>query len=179
MLTESFSLHVGQTGELGEARLVELESFLKNVFGPGFDPAAWVNCCGGTHILLYLNKNIVAHASLVFRHAKISGILHETMYLEAVAVNADQRKKQLGHSVMGIANFIIHESGRTGLLATSAVSFYRRLEWEEWIGPSFVFLGEIQTEARPRGKIMYLPAAGASIDPNCPIAIAYREGDIW
>jgi aminoglycoside 2'-N-acetyltransferase I len=158
----------------------DLRPLLSRVFGPSFDQNAWANCLGGTHVTLRLGDHLVGHASAIDRKIWIEGKEQDIKYVEAVAIDSSLQNQQLGHTLMGVVNFIIHQSKTPGFLATSSVNFYRSLRWEAWKGSSYVQMADGHiAPSSPRGEIMFLQPSCVDLDSSKKVTIGWRNGDVW
>lgn len=168
------------TVSLNERLAEQLRPFLVKVFGVGFDNAAWANTLGGENIILKVNGQLVGHAAMVERAIEVDDRKYNVKYVEAVAIDPKYQGQQLGHALIGIVNFKIHQSQKLGFLATSSVRFYRSLKWQEWQGSSFTRDSKgLTSPSSPRGRIMYLPALQLLLDKTKEITIDSRPGDVW
>lgn len=158
----------------------KLRPLLQQIFGPDFDQDAWENCLGGTHVTLRYDEDLVGHASVINRAIWIGRKPTEIKYVEAVAIHPDLQNQQLGHTVMGAINFLIHQSNKAGFLATSSVGFYRSLRWEVWQGDSYVKMADGRfLPSSPRGEIMFLQPRCLELDPSKIVTVGWRKGDVW
>ena len=68
-----------------------------------------------------------------------------------------------------------------GALGTGRHSFYERLGWRRWIGPSSVrTTGGASPTPDDDGYIMVLPTrAGSPLDRAAAIICDWRPGDVW
>jgi aminoglycoside 2'-N-acetyltransferase I len=80
------------------------------------------------------------------------------------------------------ANAILERDGfEVGVLSTSRRSFYSRLGWEPWQGPSFVRYadGLVRTPDEDDGLMVLRVSATPALDPTWPITCDARSGDDW
>ncbi|HEX2807062.1 MAG TPA: hypothetical protein VHN80_12930 [Kineosporiaceae bacterium] len=75
----------------------------------------------------------------------------------------------------------ITERYEMGALSTGRHSFYRRLGWERWRGPSWVILdGErVRTVEDDDGLMVLRFGPSADLDLTSPITCHDRPGDAW
>ena len=131
--------------------------------------------------MLELDGEIVAHASVVERELQVDGRPLRTGYVEAVATAPAQQGRGLGSTVMDDVTSYIRERFELGALGTGRPSFYERLGWLTWKGPSFVRTpdGKRRTPDED-GYILVLPtAASPPLDLTAPISCNWRSGDVW
>ena len=82
---------------------------------------------------------------------------------------------------MAEAGALIRAEFEMGVLSTGRHSFYERLGWRRWQGPTFVQVGDalVRTEDEDDG-VMVLPfGPRAHIDLTSAIACEARAGDDW
>jgi aminoglycoside 2'-N-acetyltransferase I len=76
--------------------------------------------------------------AVVERDIEAAGHLLDTGYVEAVATWPEHEGRGYGSAAMEEAGALIRERYELGALATGRHSFYERLGWERWRGPTFV-----------------------------------------
>ncbi|HEV8699253.1 MAG TPA: GNAT family N-acetyltransferase [Candidatus Limnocylindrales bacterium] len=147
----------------------------------GFTEDDWQHAVGGTHFVLELGGEIVAHASVVEREMHVDGRPLRTGYVEAVATAPDRQGRGLGSIVMQDVTAFIRERFELGALGTGSYGFYERLGWLTWRGPT-----SVRTAEGPRrtpdedGYVMVLPTPSSPpLDPTVPISCDWRPGDVW
>jgi aminoglycoside 2'-N-acetyltransferase I len=147
----------------------------------GFSEDDWEHSLGGTHFVLELDGEIVAHASVVERELHIDGRPLRTGYVEAVATAPDRQGRGLGSVVMGDVTSYIRETFELGALGTGRVSFYERLGWLVWKGPSSVRTADgLRRTPEDDGYILVLPTpASPPLDLTAPTSCDWRPGDVW
>jgi hypothetical protein len=78
---------------------------------------------------------------------------------------------------------VIGDEYALGALATGSNSFYRRLGWETWRGPTYVRMpdGQRVRSADEDGDVMILRTARTPepLDLGGPIAIDWRAEEPW
>jgi aminoglycoside 2'-N-acetyltransferase I len=138
---------------------------------------------GGTHAFLVGDdEELLAHASVVPREIMIDTHLFAGGYIEGVATEPGREGRGHGSAVMEAIQEVLQAEHELGVLSSGRISFYERLGWERWQGPTFVIV-EDGTRRRTRdedGGIMVLrfgPSADA--DLTLPIACHDRPGDAW
>lgn len=131
--------------------------------------------------MLELEGRIVAHASVVERELHVDGRPLRTGYVEAVAVAPDRQGKGFGSVVMTDVGSYIREHFELGALGTGRVTFYQRLRWLLWTGPSSVRTADgPQRTPDDDGYILVLLApASPPLDLTAPISCEWRPGDVW
>jgi aminoglycoside 2'-N-acetyltransferase I len=104
-------------------------------------------------------------------------------YVEAVAVLPERQRSGLGTEVMRAIHATIDERYQLGALGTGSQSFYARLGWEVWRGPTWIRRrdGTLERSADEDGGIMVrrTPSTPALLDLEAPIAVDWRPGEVW
>jgi aminoglycoside 2'-N-acetyltransferase I len=140
-----------------------------------------VHSLGGTHFVLELDGEIVAHASVVERELHVDGRPLRTGYVEAVATAPDRQGRGLGSVVMADVTSYVREQFELGALGTGRHSFYERLGWTAWKGPTSVRTAD-GTRRTPDedGYVLVLPTrTSPPLDLAAPISCDWRAGDVW
>jgi aminoglycoside 2'-N-acetyltransferase I len=146
-----------------------------------FSDDDWDHALGGTHFVLEQDGLVVGHASVVEREIHVDGRPVRTGYVEAVATAPDRQGLGLGSLVMADVTTYIRDRFELGVLGTGRHSFYGRLGWQTWTGPS-----SVRTPDGPRrtpdedGYIMVLPTpTSPPLDLSASISCEWRPGDVW
>lgn len=174
-----------RTDQLTIGEVDAIRALLTAAFGPAeddrFTEDDWQHAIGGVHLVLALDAEILAHASVVERELHVGGKPLRTGYVEAVATAPSHQGSGLGTRVMRAAGAAIVERYQLGALGTGAHRFYERLGWRTWRGPSFV-----RTPSGDRatpdddGYIMVLRTPSSPpLDETDPISCEWRPGDVW
>jgi aminoglycoside 2'-N-acetyltransferase I len=173
------------TSELTRAEIQSIRALMDTAFGTDederFTDDDWQHALGGVHFVLELEGQIVAHAAVVERLIHVGGRELRTGYVEAVATSPERQGMSLGSIVMTDVTDHIRESFELGALGTGRQSFYRRLGWQNWAGPSSVrtSAGEQPTPDED-GFIMVLATPNSPpLDLAAPISCDWRPGDAW
>lgn len=141
----------------------------------------WQHALGGVHFVLELDGEIVAHAAVLAREIRVGDQAFRTGYVEAVATDPLRQGVGLGSIVMTDVTEYIRERFDLGGLGTGRQSFYGRLGWRVWSGPSSVrtVCGDLPTPDDD-GFIMVLSTPTTPpLDPAAPISCDWRPGDAW
>lgn len=171
------------TEELSDLELTELRMLLYLAFDGGFDSDDWDHTLGGQHFLGLHGETIVAHASVVPRELRVGERAVQTGYVEGVAVAEERRR--LGHGISVMSELAEFLALRYELGALSAAehnhSFYHRLGWQLWRGPTAVL---VQGQAKPTpeedGGVMVLETPGTGqLDLDATLTCDWRAGDVW
>lgn len=173
------------TPELTPGETRAIRALLAAAFGPDeedrFGDDDWEHALGGTHFVLELDGEIVAHAAVVEREINIDGQPLRTGYVEAVATASEHQGKGLGSVVMSDVTSWIKDRFELGALGTGRHRFYERLGWLTWRGPSFVRTEDgVRRTPDDDGYILVLPTSSSPpLDLKSPISCEWRAGDVW
>ena len=173
-----------RTDDLTDAELAAVRDILDAAFageGGGFADEDWEHAIGGMHFVLDREDEVVAHASVVEREIHVGDRPLRTGYVEAVATAPGRHGEGLGSRVMRDVSTYIDGEFELGALGTGRHSFYERLGWVTWRGPSFVRTpGGVRTTAEEDGYIMVLRTRSSPpLDLGAPISCEWRSGDVW
>ena len=171
------------TPDLTATEIAAVRGLLWAAFEPDgtFSEDDWEHSLGGLHFVLDLDGEIVAHASVVERELHVDGRPLRTGYVEAVGTAPDRQGRGLGSIVMQDASAYIRERFELGALGTGRHSFYERLGWLRWKGPTAVRDPE-GTRLTPDedGDILVLPTPSSpELDLAASISCEWRPGDVW
>lgn len=173
------------TDDLTAAEMLEIRTLLGQAFESGeggqFSDDDWDHALGGIHIVLDLESDIVAHAAVVERGIQIGGRDLRTGYVEAVAVAPSHQGVGHGSLLMTDVATYIDDRFDLGVLSTGRPSFYERLGWRIWTGPSFVRAAAgLHRTQDDDGDILVLPTRSSpSLDLAASISCDWRSGDVW
>jgi len=146
-----------------------------------FTEEDWQHSIGGIHVVLDVDGEIVAHASLVERDLRVDGRALRTGYVEAVATAPAHQHRGYGTQVMQAIAEEIRAEYELGALGTGEIVFYERLGWRVWPGPTSVRTddGERRTPDEDGGIMVLFTSATPAIDLDAPISCEWRPGDVW
>ena len=173
------------TPELTSSETTAIRALMRVAFGTDeeerFSDDDWRHALGGVHFVLELDGEIVAHAAVVEREIRVGDQPFRTGYVEAVATDPARQGVGLGSIVMTDVTEYIRERFDLGALGTGRQSFYGRLGWRIWAGPSSVrAVDGDQPTPDEDGSIMVLSTATTPpLDPAAPISCEWRPGDAW
>ncbi len=145
----------------------------------------WQHTCGGVRVLLFDGDELVAHAAVVPRAIDLgddgAARTYAAGYVEGVAVIPSRQHAGLGTIVMDVTNEALRAGFELGVLSTSSWSFYERLGWERWQGPSYVVRSGIRTRTpdEDHGLLVLRCDASKHLDPAAAITSWERVGDDW
>jgi aminoglycoside 2'-N-acetyltransferase I len=173
------------TQELAPSEIAAIRAMVERAFGwdeeERFTDADWDHSLGGVHFVLDVAGEIVAHASVIERELHIGGRPLRTGYVEAVATEPERQGAGFGSLVMTDATSWIKDRFELGGLGTGRQTFYQRLGWLTWLGPSSVRMGDReQPTPEDDGYLMVLPTPSSPpLDLTLPISCDWRPGDVW
>ena len=167
--------------EIAAIRALLWAAFESDEAEEAFSEDDWEHSLGGRHFVLDIQGEIVAHASVVERELHVDGRPLRTGYVEAVATAPDWQGRGVGSIVMQDATAYIRERFELGALGTGRHSFYERLGWLRWKGPTAVrTAGGTRLTPDEDGDILVLPTPSSpELDLAAPISCEWRPGDVW
>ena len=147
----------------------------------GFDEDDWQHALGGAHFVGTRDGRIVAHAAVVERVLEVGGAGVRTGYVEAVAAAPDEQRRGHGTAVMRAVNSHVADHYELGALGTGSQSFYERLGWQVWQGPTFVRAPDgLRPTPDEDGYVMVLlTPSSPRFDRGAAISCDWRPGDVW
>jgi aminoglycoside 2'-N-acetyltransferase I len=172
------------TLDLSDAEIATLRRMMAAAFeheDGTFDDADWEHALGGVHVLVEDGGEIVSHGSVVERTLEIAGQPVRTGYVEAVATWPRHQRRGYATRVMREIGDIIRTDFELGALGTGVPTFYERLGWEVWRGPSGVRTprGVEKTPDDDGGIMILRTLTSPPLDLSAPIVCEWREGDVW
>lgn len=146
-----------------------------------FEDTDWEHALGGTHVVLELGGELLAHAAVVERQIDVDGRPLRTGYVEAVATRVGHHGRGHGSAVMGEVGAIIRDGFELGVLGSGRFAFYERLGWERWRGPSFVrTAGGLEATPDDDAYLLVLRTPSTPpLDVRASITCEWRPGDVW
>jgi aminoglycoside 2'-N-acetyltransferase I len=178
-------LRIVQTEELRPDERAALIALCEAAFGEPF-ARAWDRVGPGIHVVAEAGGRAVGHAMIIDRRVYFgheSDTAVDVGYVEHVASLPDLQGRGHGTAVMREIGHIIGDEYALGALATDSNSFYERVGWETWRGPTFVRMadGEIVRSAGGDGHVMVLrtPRTEPNLDLGGPISVDWRAEEAW
>jgi aminoglycoside 2'-N-acetyltransferase I len=150
--------------------------------GTGFTPEDWAHTLGGWHVVVTDDvDDVLAHAAVVDRVLEVGSTPVHVGYVEGVATRPGREGEGVGSAVMAEVGRIVRREHQMGALSTDRHSFYERLGWERWQGPTFVRDGAvtIRTADEDDGVMVLRFGSSASIALDQPLTCEARPGDDW
>jgi aminoglycoside 2'-N-acetyltransferase I len=173
------------TDGLTVAELRAIRALMSVAFGADeeerFTDDDWEHALGGLHFVLDLDGEIITHAAVVERVIAVDGRPFRTGYVEAVATAPGREGLGFGSRVMTDATAYVRDTFEFGVLGTGRHTFYERLGWLRWLGPSGLRVADgVRLTPDDDGYIMVLPTPASSpLDVTAPITCDWRPGDVW
>lgn len=175
-------VRVIDTADLAPDVLESLRDLCDEAFGERFDDNDWQHALGGRHVVATSGREVMAHASVVSRELWVDGVLHQALYVEAVATDPSLQGQGIGTHVMESVTELIEADGVLAALSTGSPAFYERLGWERWRGPTYVRRGDDLVRTPDEDDSVMVLRRGADlqrIDLAAPLACRDRSGDAW
>jgi aminoglycoside 2'-N-acetyltransferase I len=170
------------TADAPPERLRRIRALLDDAFGGDFSDHDWDHALGGWHVTVTsADGELLAHASVVSRLLEIGVRSLDAGYVEAVATAPSVQGQRHGSHAMASLNEVIRREFEVGALSTDRHTFYERLGWEGWWGPTFVLRGEerVRTEDEDDGVMVLRFGPSADVALTDPITCRARPGDDW
>ena len=173
-------LQVVRSDDLSRETLSEIRALLEGAFADGFDDDDWNHALGGWHVLAR-DEALVAHAAVVERALEVSGRAIRAGYVEGVATTPTRQGEGVGSLVMRRVGQLLEAEFELGALSTGRHTFYERLGWERWHGPTFVRHGPnvIRTADEDDGIMVLRYGTTSGLDLAALISCETRPGDDW
>jgi len=136
---------------------------------------------GGDHVVVLDGQTLLTHAAVVPRIIHVGERELRAGYVEAVGTLPANQGQGLGSKAMKIIEVLIRERYEFGALRTGRHTFYERLGWERWRGPSYVIGdgGRTRTPDEDNDIMVLRHGPTAEVDLSAPIACHDRSGDAW
>ena len=174
-----------RTDDLTASEIAAIRELLVAAFGSdeedAFTDDDWAHAIGGLHFIVVLDREIVAHASVVERQLHVGDRAVRTGYVEAVATAPDRQGAGFGSTLMSEVSDYIREGFELGGLGTGRQAFYERFGWRTWNGPSGVRTNDgVRPTPEDDGYIMVLTTPSSPpLDLNETITCEWRPADVW
>lgn len=169
------------TAEVPIAILDKVRGLLDQAFDGDFADTDWEHTVGGRHVILLEEGEVISHAAVVMRSLEVADQPFHTGYLEGVATHPEHQGKGFGARAVTAANEVIRQEYQLGALSTDRHSFYRRLGWERWAGPTYVRdgSGRLRTAEEDEGIMVLRFGPSATVDLTSALSCEARSGDDW
>lgn len=164
-----------------EGLLVEIRDLLLEAFDGAFSDDDWTHTLGGWHALVTTGARLVAHAAVVARPIEIGDRTFAAGYVEGVGTSPDVQGLGHGSAVVRAIMDVVRRHFEVGVLSTGRESFYERLGWEPWRGPTFVLRDGtyLRTDEDDDGIMAYRFGPSLGVRLTDRMACGWRPGDNW
>ncbi|HEX4812112.1 MAG TPA: GNAT family N-acetyltransferase [Nonomuraea sp.] len=156
-------------------------ALMDRAFGEPFSDEDWDHALGGWHVLVHDSGRVLSHGSVVPRRLRVGDRPVLCGYVEAVGTEPAHQGAGLGSAVMGELGAYIQAHYELGALCTGSTSFYARLGWVRWRGPTWAEGPERRVRtADEDGNVLVLPTARfPDPEPTTDLVCDWRSGDLW
>ena len=171
-----------ESARMPDAALRSTRRLLDAAFAGEFSLEDWQHALGGWHAIVGPDAHVVGHAAVVERRIVVGGRELRAGYVEAVAVSPTSQRTGIGTAVMQAVRDIIRARFDLGVLSSGAWTFYERLGWERWRGPTYVRAADGQacrTVDEDDGVMVLRWASVGEVDLAAAIMCDARAGDSW
>jgi aminoglycoside 2'-N-acetyltransferase I len=161
--------------------LETVREFTFAAFGDRFDEHDWDHTYGGHRVVVFDGAVPVSAAAVVARELVVGGTAYSAGYVEGVATAPGHDGQGLGSAVMATVGDLVRNRYEIGALSTSRHTFYERLGWERWRGPTYVRHDD-RLERTPDdddGVLVLRCANTQALDLTASISCEARAGDDW
>lgn len=161
--------------------LASIRKLMDEAFRGDFSEQDWEHTIGGRHFVVEEEGVLASHASVIDRVIEVDRVPFPTGYIEGVATAPSKQRRGLGSIAMTAASEFVRERFDLGVLGTYRHTFYERLGWERWRGPTFVKRGSdyVRTEEEDDGLMVLRFGPSRNIDLHASISCEARAGDDW
>jgi aminoglycoside 2'-N-acetyltransferase I len=169
------------TTEASTDLLAEIRHLLEVAFEGDFSDEDWEHALGGWHVVVEDGDAVVSHAAVVPRILEVADRPFRTGYVEGVATAPARRRQGLGSLAMAEISEVVRSEFELGALSTGDHSFYERLGWERWQGPTFVRGGSalIRTEEEDDALMVFRFGPSKDVELTAALSCESRPGDDW
>lgn len=174
-------LRTAHTADLAPAELRAVRTLLDDAFEGDFGDEDWDHGLGGIHALVYDERGLAGHGSVIQRRVLHRGRSLRVGYVEAVGVRADVRRRGLGGQVMAVLERVIDGAYALGALSASdeGAALYAARGWQLWPG-RICALGPEGVVRLPEeeGATFVRPASAGPLDPAYELVFDWRDGEV-
>ena len=174
-------IEVITTDEAPADLLGEIRRLLLAAFAGHFADEDWQHALGGWHVVVSEGGTVLSHAAVVPRILHVGEQPFRTGYVEGVATAATRGREGLGSLAVAQIGEVVRREFELGALSTGRHTFYGRLGWERWLGPTFARSGTeaIRTEEDDDSVMVLRFGPSAVVDLGAPLSCPARPGDDW
>ncbi|MGX7059119.1 GNAT family N-acetyltransferase [Vagococcus humatus] len=176
-----FTLVKKHTSDLSYEDIRAIETLMIGVYEGNFTLTDLDHALGGIHVLMYGNKQLVGHVSVVQRNMTVLDVPYRVGYVEALGVKKEYRKKGMGHQLMKTCKHIIKESYHFGVLSTptNLHYFFQRLNWQPWLGQLSTYTPTGLQEFKDENQTVFIYSPNLSLDLAKPLISDFRGEKSW
>jgi aminoglycoside 2'-N-acetyltransferase I len=174
-------VRTAHTADLSPAELAAIRLLLDEAFAGEVTNDDYEHVLGGVHVLVWEDRELIGHGSVVMRRLLHDGRALRTGYVEGVAARSDRRRRGHGAAVMAALERVIRGAYELGALAASeqATDFYAARGWQRWAGTASVITPRgVERTPEDEGGIYVLPVT-AQLSSSGDLACDWRDGDVW
>ncbi len=169
-----------ETLQADSATFARLRLLMDEAFPGAFSEHDWAHALGGLHAVVRRDGEIVAHASGVPRTLYVGASAWDAGYVEAVAVTPALQRQGLGTRVTRALQVRLRARYDVLALSSSSGSFYARMGWAPWQGPTFTMRdGAVEWTPDDDGGIHVLAGLRALPNAQGPLGCDARPGEVW
>ena len=181
MYPQVLTARLVHTADLDPESRDDARRLLTEAFDGDFGDSDWDHTLGGMHAVIYQHGVLLAHASVVQRRLLHRGASLRCGYVEAVAVQADQRGQRLGAAVMDAIEQVIRGAYQLGALGATenAQGFYLARGWQRWQGQTAVLTPDGITRTPADDGCVFVFPVDAELDLTADLVCDWRDGDVW
>lgn len=157
-----------------------IRSLLELEYYGNFSSEDWEHTFGNQHYIGLLDNIIVAHGSVVPRNMFINGQGITVGYVEAITVLPAYWRQGFGTQLMTQITQFCHNDYELTMLSTHEKQFYEKLGWRQFLGASFVRIGELEVRtAKEDEGLMLLSRDNCGTSEIRRATCQPRIGDDW
>jgi aminoglycoside 2'-N-acetyltransferase I len=180
-MLDPVTIRINRDEEIDADLLAKSKMLCFSSFGNRFKASDWEHTLGGTRVLLFEGAELLGHAAIVPRCIHINDEEFNVGYVEGVAIRTGKQRVGSGTKIMQEVATHLFDQFDLGVLYTLHPTFYTRLGWEHWAGPSFVLqrTNLVRTPDDDTGLMVLRPAKLAGLSLTESITCHERDGDDW
>ncbi len=177
MVTEALQIEIIPHSSISPARYQDIIALCSRAYDEDFHDslALFVDAF---HVVGSLDRELVSHALWIPRTLSYNGMPLRSAYVEAVATEPRYQGQGYASKLLRALAAAI-TSYELGALSPSDPAFYRRLGWEQWLGPLAVMSDEgVRPTPEDVAMILRLPDT-PTLDLHGTLTAPWRAGEIW
>jgi aminoglycoside 2'-N-acetyltransferase I len=174
-------ISLAHTADLDAPTLRAARALLDDVFGEEMTDHDWEHALGGIHALVWEERQLIGHASVVQRRLLHNGRALRAGYVEGVGVRSERRRRGHGAAMMRALERVISGAYELGGLGSSdqARDFYVSLGWKQWLGPTSALTPSGVLRTPDEDGWVYVLPLNAPLDLDKELTCDWRDGDVW